>query len=1543
MSEQKLTVYQKLQKVLATGSVQSLSTSSNSYNIQQQHQPNDIVDIARSPQEKDFKILQAKQQKLMARQWYRAQQDINNQSLAGLNNVRLMYRDVDLMDTMPEIATAMDIVSEEACLSFDTEIKLLDGTIKTIEDIYKDELKNFWVYSVDENGKPKPSLVQSAIYKGKKEVYEIVLDDLTTIKCTPNHKWLLSSNEWVETSDLKVGDSLMSIYNKLDYKGYEKIKSTIEDKFTHTHIIVAENIHYDTKLSLINNNINKQKIVVHHSSFNKLNNDPNYLVYMYWNEHQKLHCDLNKKRWENEDFSNKMRAIFSETVQRTWKNKGDVIKSKLKEVWVKRKENLSKEEIKKIYGRCKENNGMFGVHRYGKTNPHFDKSKNQLTDVSENEIIETIINNRERNVSKVIQEKFNLSPHSVRTLKTKLCKKYNITEIQQLKYIFLFPKLKKYCQNNPNVKNVDVYKHFNITEIQLKYFMNFFGYKTFGDFKQQLFNHKVISIKKLNRKIKVYDLKNSSCNKAFGVKCNNGLIISHNCYIGESGSLINISSGSERVKGILQDLFVNRLSVNTTLPMLTRSMIKYGNAFWLLHTDAQLGVLGWKELPVYEIERYENGMDYPYKSGYAINNRNIDDHKDETRFVWLGQQQSTEYRNWQIAHFRLLYDSSMLPYGVSFLHKARRHYRMLSMMEDMMFIYRLDRSVERRVFKINVGAIDEADVPAYVQEIANNFKRTPIIDPMTGQIDMRKNIMPVWKKTPIPLLDGRTITIEDLAREYENGKTNYVYSIQDDTLKVVPGKVVWCGKNYTANNMIKITLDDDSFMVMAPEHEVVMRDGSKKRADKLNVGESVMPFYVNVDKTSPKRMERYEKIYNPNSGKYEYTHRLIADEVIKGDNSYNTVHHKDYNKYNNEPTNLLWCDFYEHHKMHSEVAKMNWSNAEKRLRTSKKISESKKKFYQEHPMSKEEKNKRSETMKKLHQSGKMPKSNPKGVIKWAKSAEGRKMSSMTSKKNKIYERFFLPYNNSPLHTEHNAIRSLAMTEFWKDNERSKVAKDKMTIKFDNFIWDELRNAILKGIIYNRKTMLEYINVILIEHLLDINTNERLHKKQKISRNVLQTRLSEKGFNTITSYISSIKKNHKIKKIEIIGGDDVYCMTVVGLNGEEDRHNFALRTFNQDESWNENGCFVSNCQTNDYFIPVREDGAASPIENLAAGQNLTAMDDIKYVQNKIVTALRVPKSFLNFEEAAGDGKNLSLLDVRFMRTVNRIQQALLLELNKIATIHLLMLGFTDDLTNFTLEMANPSSQAEMLELENLAKKVTTAKDAVSDPGGGMPLASMTWAWRHIFKWSDKEIQQNLEEIRLETALAAELQKTMQIIKKTHLFDPVDNIYGEPGADYSDNGNQMDDEDGGMGGGSGMGGGMPMGGDMDFGDDMDGVEMGAEGDMDMDAAVGEDAAINGQEPPMGDAEGGGAPNLGEMVTNSLKKKTLNEIIKRKEHLQSQRKKNQESVFERYMRTITKGSKDKKPQPRQIYDKAFFMNEELNDMVSKLIKIKPTSLND
>ena len=175
------------------------------------------------------------------------------------------------------------------------------------------------------------------------------------------------------------------------------------------------------------------------------------------------------------------------------------------------------------------------------------------------------------------------------------------------------------------------------------------------------------------------------------------------------------------------------------------------------------------------------------------------------------------------------------------------------------------------------------------------------------------------------------------------------------------------------------------------------------------------------------------------------------------------------------------------------------------------------------------------------------------------------------------------------------------------------------------------------------------------------------------------------------------------------------------------------------------------------------------------------------------------------------------------------------------------------------MNNPSSQAEMLEIENMAKKVTTAKDAITDGGNGIPLMSATRAWKEIMGWSDKEIEENLEELRLEKALAAELEKTSQIIKRTKIFDPVDNIYGELGAEYSDNVGEEEGAEPGGGGGGGFGGGA---GAFDTGLDDTGDNMGEEGEMDMGDAVEEDMAMAGQtdggtetpdtQPPMGEKQ-------------------------------------------------------------------------------------------
>lgn len=531
--------------------------------------------------------------------------------------------------------------------------------------------------------------------------------------------------------------------------------------------------------------------------------------------------------------------------------------------------------------------------------------------------------------------------------------------------------------------------------------------------------------------------------------------------------MINVYSSSKRTKAMLEDLFVNRLHIYTDLPMIARHLAKYGNTFMFLNIDKDNGVMGWTMLPVYEMDRVENGFTASYAIASTINNKDV--RPDEVRFVWNGHNENNPFRNWQVAHFRLLNDSFFLPYGVSMLHKARRAWRMWSMMEDAMLIWRLDKAVERRVYKIFVGGINDADVEAYVQQIANNFKRTPIIDPATGQIDLRRNFL-------------------DIA-------------------------------------------------------------------------------------------------------------------------------------------------------------------------------------------------------------------------------------------------------------------------------------------------------------------------------------------------------------------------------------------------------------------------------SDYFIPVRREDAPNPIETLPAANSQVQMDDIEYMQNKMFAALRVPKTFLNFQEAQGKGQNLSIMDVRFSRMINRIQQFLLMELNKIAMIHLYIMGLTDEIGNFQLSLNNPSAQIEAQELEDLTKRITTMQTALADPGTGIPMMSIHKALKEIMKMSDAEIKEMFLEIRFEKAMAAELAATANIIKKTGMFDNVDRIYGDyeamnGGGQPQQQGEGEEDGLGGGGGGS-LGGGMggDLGGDMD----MDLGEPGTEEDSDLGGETGET-----------DMNGAPAADEGEpLMENKKRKRPVLSENKSKKHLITK------SFTERYFDMLAEQSKKTEEVVEEIVD--------------------------
>jgi hypothetical protein len=225
---------------------------------------------------------------------------------------------------------------------------------------------------------------------------------------------------------------------------------------------------------------------------------------------------------------------------------------------------------------------------------------------------------------------------------------------------------------------------------------------------------------------------------------------------------------------------------------------------------------------------------------------------------------------------------------------------------------------------------------------------------------------------------------------------------------------------------------------------------------------------------------------------------------------------------------------------------------------------------------------------------------------------------------------------------------------------------------------------------------------------------------------------------------------------------------------------------------------------DYFIPVRDPAAAMPIETLAGAQNLSEIADIEYIQKKLLTALRVPKAFLGFEETAGDGKNLSLMDIRFARTINKIQKSMIAELNKIAIIHLFLLGFEDELSNFTLALTNPSSQADLLKIELWKEKIALYQQGVAAIEGIAPV-SVSWAKKHILGFSDEDIKLDLQQQRIEKAVGAELTNTATIITHTGIFDNIDKLYGNSTSGAT-GGAAAPSSPPPPGGGGGFGGGM-----------------------------------------------------------------------------------------------------------------------------------------
>ena len=209
--------------------------------------------------------------------------------------------------------------------------------------------------------------------------------------------------------------------------------------------------------------------------------------------------------------------------------------------------------------------------------------------------------------------------------------------------------------------------------------------------------------------------------------------------------MLNIKCANEEIKAVLATLYDNILNLQYNLFGWCRTMCKYGDFFLYLDIDDKYGIKSVIALPPSEVERLE---------GQDSTNPNY------VQYQW--NSAGMTFENWQVSHFRILGNDKYAPYGTSILEPARRIWRQLVLMEDAMMAYRVIRSSERRLFKIDVGGIAPQDVEQYMQKIVTQLKRHSVVDPKTGRVDLRYNPMSIEEDYFIPVRAGSVTDIQTL-------------------------------------------------------------------------------------------------------------------------------------------------------------------------------------------------------------------------------------------------------------------------------------------------------------------------------------------------------------------------------------------------------------------------------------------------------------------------------------------------------------------------------------------------------------------------------------------------------------------------------------------------------------------------------------------------------------------------------------------------------------------------------------------------------------
>jgi hypothetical protein len=774
-------------------------------------------------------------------------------------------------------------------------------------------------------------------------------------------------------------------------------------------------------------------------------------------------------------------------------------------------------------------------------------------------------------------------------------------------------------------------------------------------------------------------------------------------------------------------------NLNTNLYDIARTTVKFGDCFFQKQSDFKR----WKYIDpgdIIGITIDENGVPEHYHVRTGEKNRQ-GAFGDITIVPAEG-----------IVHFTL--SSSMGengPFGESPLWACVKAFRHLSLLEDSVIIYRIVRAPERRVFFLDVGNMPPQRVKAYMESVRNELKQKRIPNETGGsdKIDSVYNPMCLTLDTRIPLLDGRTLELNQLIVEHEAGKQNWAYSTDPTTGSVVPGLISWAGVTRREAEVVKITLDNGKVITCTPDHKFPVLGKGFVEAEKLTASDSLISFETDQKSLSHDKDRSYTRVFDHEQNEFVMVHRLVA-EYFRDMNKHQEltfspefdgapkaeVHHKNYDRYNNSPQNLVWMNHRDHFLYHSQVKKEYWEmlSTEESSRIKNKISNSLKAYYSELTLEQREELSAASSTKWKRSIANLKSTDPEKYAKW-------RVTLGEIRKARIEEDIFFKEQLAK-----NFYKKFAGTQ------QLKVSRDTL---------GELV-TIIKTVGTNRNKVIIAANTS--EKFLSLLRTDNqdaasVPGEVKVYTNKFSGKLTDKGLKCIYQtfgyknwkhLVETVDHyNHRIVSIEKLDQKvDTGCITIDGEHKYHDHHTFAL----------EAGVFTQNSMNEDYFFAQTADGRGSRVETLSGGENLGEITDLTYFQNKFLQGLRIPASYMKGGQDGTaqitDGKVgvAYIEEVRFANYVSRLQQ----KINKTFDAHfkayLKSAGIKIDPHLFRIRLCDPANFKEYKQAEVDEKMISNFSN-VKD----VAFLSARYKMMHYLGMSEDDIQENQAMLKQELGI------------------------------------------------------------------------------------------------------------------------------------------------------------------------------------------------